>query len=143
MAHEFRKESSMTANLHTRRHGEIVIIDAGDRLDPGRCATALREKISELAAFGNRWILLDMSGVTGLDANAARDLVLAGAGIAMSGGDVKLMNVCQSLQESLTSARLDRLFETFRGERAAIQSLEMAQAARLRAASRRSELYWG
>ena len=133
----------MTANLNTRRHGEIVIIDAADRLDPGRCASGLREKISELAQFGNRWILLDMSGVTGLDANAARDLVLAGASIAMLGGDVKLMNVCRSLQESLTSARLDRLLETFGDERAAIQSLEMAQAARLRAASRRSELYWG
>ena len=133
----------MTANLNTRRHGEIVIIDAADRLDPGRCASGLREKISELAQFGNRWILLDMSGVTGLDANAARDLVLGGASIAMLGGDVKLMNVCRSLQESLTSARLDRLLETFGDERAAIQSLEMAQAARLRAASRRSELYWG
>ena len=133
----------MTANLNTRRHGEIVIIDDADRLDPGRCATGLREKISELAQFGNRWILLDMFGVTGLDANAARDLVLAGASIAMLGGDVKLMNVCRSLQESLTSARLDRLLETFGDERAAIQSLEMAQAARLRAASRRSELYWG
>ena len=133
----------MTANLNTRRHAEIVIIDAADRLDPGRCATGLREKISELAQFGNRWILFDMFGVTGLDANAARDLVLAGASIAMLGGDVKLMNVCRSLQESLTSARLDRLLETFGDERAAIQSLEMAQAARLRAASRRSELYWG
>ena len=133
----------MTANLNTRRHGEIVIIDDADRLDPGRCATGLREKISELAQFGNRWILFDMFGVTGLDANAARDLVLAGASIAMLGGDVKLMNVCRSLQESLTSARLDRLLETFGDERAAIQSLEMAQAARLRAASRRSELYWG
>ena len=133
----------MTANLNTRRHGEIVIIDVADRLDPGRCATGLREKISELAQFGNRWILLDMFGVTGLDANAARDLVLAGASIAMLGGDVKLMNVCRSLQEILTSARLDRLLETFGDERAAIQSLEMAQAARLRDASRRSELYWG
>ena len=102
-----------------------------------------QREISELAQFGNRWILFDMFGVTGLDANAARDLVLAGASIAMLGGDVKLMNVCRSLQESLTSARLDRLLETFGDERAAIQSLEMAQAARLRAASRRSELYWG
>lgn len=132
----------MTANLKTRRHGEIMIIEAGDRLDPGRCATGLREKISELAEFGNRWILLDMSGVTGLDATAACDLLLAGASMAMLRGDVKLMNVCRSLQESLTSARLDRLFEAFGEERAAIQSLEMAQAARVRAASRRSELYW-
>jgi hypothetical protein len=52
------------------------------------------------------------------------------------------MNVCRSLQESLTSVRLNRLFEAFGGERAAIQSLEIAQAARHRAASRRSELYW-
>lgn len=133
----------MTANLKTRRHGEIIVIEAGDRLDPGRCATGLREKISELAEFGNRWILLDMSGITGLDANAACDLLLAGASMAMLRGDVKLMNVCRSLQESLASARLDRLFEAFGEERAAIQSLEMAQAARLRAASRRSELYWG
>lgn len=133
----------MTANLKTRRHGEIIVIEAGDRLDPGRCATGLREKISELAEFGNRWILLDMSGITGLDANAACDLLLAGASMAMLRGDVKLMNVCRSLQESLASARLDRLFEAFGEERAAIQSLEMAQAAHLRAASRRSELYWG
>jgi anti-anti-sigma regulatory factor len=133
----------MTANLNTRRHAEIIIIEARDCLDPGRCATGLREKISELAEFGNRWILLDMSGVTELDANAARDLVLAGASMAMLGGDVKLMNVCRSLQESLTSVRLDRLFEAFGEERTAIQSVEMAQAARLRAASRRSELYWG
>lgn len=122
---------------------KIIVIEAGDRLDPGRCATGLREKISELAEFGNRWILLDMSGITGLDANAACDLLLAGASMAMLRGDVKLMNVCRSLQESLASARLDRLFEAFGEERAAIQSLEMAQAARLRAASRRSELYWG
>jgi hypothetical protein len=133
----------MTANLKTGRHGEIIIIEAGDRLDPGRCAAGLREKISELAEFGNRWILLDMSGITGLDANAACDLLLAGASMAMLRGDVKLMNVCRSLQESLTSARLDRLFEAFGEERAAIQSLEMAQAARVRAASRHSELYWG
>lgn len=133
----------MTENLKTRRHGEIMIIEAGDRLDPGRCAAGLREKISELAEFGNRWILLDMSGITGLDANAACDLLLAGASMAMLRGDVKLMKVCRSLQESLTSARLDRLFEAFGEERAAIQSLEMAQAARVRAASRRSELYWG
>ena len=133
----------MTENLKTRRHGEIMIIEAWDRLDPGRCAAGLREKISELAEFGNRWILLDMSGVTGLDATAACDLLLAGASMAMLRGDVKLMNVCRSLQESLTSARLDRLLEAFGEERAAIQSLEMAQAARLRAGSRRSELYWG
>ena len=133
----------MIANLNTRRHGEIIIIEAGDRLDPGRCATGLRERIAELAEFGSRWILLDMSGVTGLDSNAARDLVLAGASMAMIRGDVKLMNVCRNLQESLASARLDRLFEVFDGERAAIQSFEMAQAARLRTAARRSELYWG
>jgi anti-anti-sigma factor len=133
----------MTTNLKTRRHGAILIIEAGDSLDPGRCAKGLREKILQLAEIGNRWILLDMSGVTGLDSNAARDLVLAGASIAMMKGDVKLMNVGRSLQESLASSRLDRLFEVFGGERAAIQSLEMAQAARLRTAARRSELYWG
>ena len=49
----------MIANLNTRRHGEIIIIEAGDHLDPGRCATGLREKISEVAEFGYRWILLD------------------------------------------------------------------------------------
>lgn len=140
---ERNNESPMITNLNTRRHGAIIIIEAGDRLDPGRCATGLREKILEVAEIGNPWILLDMSGVTALDANAARDLVVAGASIAMMRGEVKLMNVCRSLQESLASARLDRLFEAFGGERAAIQSLEMAQAARLRTAGRRSELYWG
>lgn len=133
----------MIANLNTRRHGEIIIIEAGDRFDPGRCATELREKIAELAELGNRWILLDMFGVTGLDSNVARDLVLAGASMAMMRGEVKLMNVCRSLQESLASARLDRLFDAFGGERGAIESFEMAQAARLRTAARRSELYWG
>ena len=133
----------MIANINTRRRGEIIIIEAGDPLDPGRCATNLREKISELAELGNRWILLDMSGVTALDSKAARDLVLAGASMAMMSGDVKLMNVCRSLQESLASARLDRLFEAFGGEQAAIQSMEMAKAAHLRTAARRSESYWG
>ena len=133
----------MIANINTRRRGEIIIIEAGDPLDPGRCATNLREKISELAELGNRWILLDMSGVTALDSKAARDLVLAGASMAMMSGDVKLMNVCRSLQESLASARLDRLFEAFGGEQAAIQSMEMAKAAHLRIAARRRESYWG
>lgn len=84
-----------------------------------------------------------MAGVTALDSKTARDLVLVGASIAMMRGDVKPMNVCCSLQESLASARLDRLFEAFGGEQAAIRSMEMEKAARHRTAARRSESYWG
>lgn len=132
----------MTAQLQTLKHGNAIVLQPGGRLN-GETAEILREKIFELADAGHRWILLDMCGVTGLPEMAAGDLVDAGIVLARAGGDLKLINVGYGLQKALEEMRLDAVFEVFPDEMSAVRSVERAQAARLRAAADRSELYWG
>lgn len=132
----------MTAQLQTLKHGNAIVLQPGGRLN-GDSTEILREKIFELADAGHRWILLDMCGVTGLPEMAAGDLVDAGIVLARAGGDLKLINVGYQLQKALEEMRLDAVFEVFPDEMSAVRSVERAQAARLRAAADRSELYWG
>jgi hypothetical protein len=80
----------MTANLNARRHGEIIIIEAGR--SPRLWQVRHRASREDLGTRGVRQSVDPTRHVRShrTGRNAARDLVLAGARMAMLGGDVSL-----------------------------------------------------
>src|SRR5215471_4415625 len=125
--------------MKMRRKGLITILEPGD---PAKGFSVLNDQMSDLARADDLWVVIDMRGIDSLPEFAAGEMVVAAAALMRAGGVVKLANVCPSLYGVLEATRLTTVFEIFPDEESAVRSFDQALAARARAASPRTELFW-
>jgi anti-anti-sigma regulatory factor len=141
----WKGKNAMLSTNRNRSAGAAIIVDPAGLLQPGQDLAGLCAKISRLQDQGEDqgvvWVLLDMSGITSLPGPKAGDLVTAGAAVSRAGGDLKLINVDDRLQQFLEATGLTTLFDIFPDRTAGIRSFE--SATRHPGAGLRSQMYWG
>ena len=82
----------------------------------------LRETISNFVDRGSRKILLNLGGVTNIDADGLRDLVTAAEMTDRYGGRLKFLNLPGQYAMDFNAANAGGSVEAFRDERAAVVS---------------------
>jgi len=136
----------MGARLTIRDAGDVVIIDAYGKLAAGEGRHSLHVQLRKLAESGHFRILLKVADVPSLDPSDIGELMAGYAAIAMAGGELKLLNPRNRVEDALRTTRIDQLLSTYVDEVSALRSFSETQQYQPHVAARfepPSEWYFG
>ena len=113
-------------HVDVRKRDDVVILDLVGKLTAGLGDQILRESIDELLGEGFRKILVNLSGVGFMDSAGVGELVSGLRTARRLGADLRLLNVSERVQSSLSMARLLPIFTIHQSEDAALQGFAQA-----------------
>jgi anti-sigma B factor antagonist len=108
--------------LASRQVGDVTVIDAAGRVTLGEGASAFRDSIRDLAAKGNKKLLLNLSEVSYIDSSGIGEMVSGFTTVTNNGGQLKLLGLSKRVKDLLQITKLYTVFEVFDDETAAIRS---------------------
>ena len=112
----------MSVKLSTRQVGDVTVIDASGRITLGEGASNFRDSIRDLAAKGNKKLLLNLDDVSYIDSSVIGELVSGFTTATNSGGVLKLVGLNKRVKDLLQITKLYTVFEVFDDEALALRS---------------------
>lgn len=109
-------------NISERQAGDVTILDLDGKITIGEGSIALRSTIRRLVGEGKKKILLNLSGVGYVDSSGIGELVSSFTAVNKEGGQLKLLNLTQKIQDLLAITKLLTVFDTFENEGDALAS---------------------
>jgi anti-sigma B factor antagonist len=101
-------------NIKERQAGDITILDMDGKITIGEGSVALRSAIRRLLEEGKKKILLNLRGVGYIDSSGIGELVSSFTAITKEkGGELKLLNLTQKLQDLLGITKLLTVFDVY------------------------------
>jgi len=85
---------------------------------------ALRAAIRRLLEEGKKRILLNLAGISYVDSSGIGELVSSYTAINKEGGQLKLLNLTQKIQDLLTITKLLTVFDVYDSEADALNSFK-------------------
>ncbi|HEY5884059.1 MAG TPA: STAS domain-containing protein [Pyrinomonadaceae bacterium] len=108
--------------INERRVGDVTILDLKGRARVGGTTVSLHRSIHALLSEEKPLILLNLFGVTHIDSCGLGEIVAGFVTARAKGGDVKLLQVTESLQELMSLTNLLSIFDVYENERDALAS---------------------
>lgn len=112
----------MAFQLHTREIDRVVVVEAVGKLTLTDGHTKLRDLIHVLTGEGTKKFVLNLAGTEFIDSYGIGELVRSYSVVRQTGGEMKLAGVNRKVLEVLEISRLNRLFEIYPMEAAALQA---------------------
>ena len=112
----------MSVKISKRDVGGITVVDLSGRLTLGDASALLREPLRELLTQGQKKIVLNLGQVGYIDSSGLGELVSGFTTVKNQGGQLKLANLTQKVNDLLTITKLYTVFEVHNDEQAAVQS---------------------
>ena len=112
----------MSVKLTTRQVGDVTVIDAAGRITLGEGASAFRDSIRDLAAKGDKKLLLNLAEVSYIDSSGIGELVSGFTTVTNHGGSLKLVGLSKRVKDLLQITKLYTVFEAFDDEAQAVRS---------------------
>ena len=112
----------MALDIEQREREGVAILDLNGRITVGPEATAMREKVTSLAAAGIKNIVLNLKDVDYIDSTGLGALVICSTSLRKSGGVIKLLNLNRRNIELLIMTKLATVFDLFADEQDAVNS---------------------
>jgi anti-sigma B factor antagonist len=104
-------------NISERQAGDVTILDMDGKITIGEGSVALRTAIRRLLEEGKKKILLNLAKVHYIDSSGIGELVSSYTAIGKeSGGQLKLLNLTQKLEDLLTITKLLTVFDVYESE---------------------------
>jgi anti-sigma B factor antagonist len=100
----------------------VTVIDAAGRITLGEGASAFRDIIRDLAAKGDKKLLLNLGEVSYIDSSGIGELVSGFTTVTNHGGNLKLVGLSKRVKDLLQITKLYTVFEVFDDEAAAVRS---------------------
>jgi anti-sigma B factor antagonist len=100
----------------------VTVIDAAGRITLGEGASAFRDIIRDLAAKGDKKLLLNLSEVSYIDSSGIGELVSGFTTVTNHGGTLKLVGLSKRVKDLLQITKLYTVFEAHDDEAEAIRS---------------------
>ncbi len=101
---------------------EVTILDLDGSIRLGDEESRLRDTIKGLLDAGRNKILLNMEKVDYIDSSGIGALVYSFTTVRRHGGQLKLMNLSDRVQDVLTLTKLLSVFDIFNNEEEAVRS---------------------
>ncbi|HEX2929302.1 MAG TPA: STAS domain-containing protein [Candidatus Binatia bacterium] len=111
-------------NINERQAGDVTVLDMSGKITIGEGSVALRTAIRRLLEEGKKRILLNLSGVSYVDSSGIGELVSSYTAINKEGGQLKLLNLTQKIQDLLAITKLLTVFDTYDSEAEALNSFK-------------------
>ncbi|MGH9805280.1 MAG: STAS domain-containing protein [Candidatus Acidiferrales bacterium] len=112
----------MSLKITNREVGGITVVNLSGRLTLGDASANLRQSLKELLDGGKKKIVLNLGDVGYIDSSGLGELVSSFTTVRNSGGELKLANLTQKVNDLLTVTKLYTVFEVHNDEQAAISS---------------------
>lgn len=114
----------MALKIETREVSHVTILDIRGRIVLGEEIHALRDAVRGLVAEGKKKIILNLADVDYLDSSGVGELVGAFTTVRNAGGELKLMNLTQKVQDVLYVTKLYTVFDIRDDEFTAVKSFD-------------------
>jgi len=112
-------------NMKERQAGDVTVLDMDGKITIGEGSVALRSAIKRLLDEGKKKVLLNLSGVGYIDSSGIGELVSSYTTIQVKGGgQLKLLNLTQKLQDLLTITKLLTVFDVYESEADALNGFQ-------------------
>ena len=112
----------MSVKLSNRQVGDVTVVDAAGRITLGEGASAFRDTIRDLAAKGNKKLLVNLSEVSYIDSSGIGEMVSSYTTVTNHGGQLKLLGLNKRVKDLLQITKLYTVFEVFDDEASAVRS---------------------
>src|SRR6266851_5275491 len=109
----------MYMTTSTRQVGGVTIVDISGRIVLGEESAALRDLVCDLLSKGHKKILFNLGDVNYIDSAGLGHLVSAFTSVRNHGGELKLLNLSNNIQNLMQITRLYTVFEIMDNEAAA------------------------
>lgn len=109
-------------NMKERQSGDVTVLDMDGKITIGEGSVALRSAIRRLLEEGKKKVLLNLAGVGYIDSSGIGELVSSYTAINKDGGELKLLNLTQKLQDLLTITKLLTVFDVYDSEADALNN---------------------
>ena len=111
-------------SIKQRQAGDVAILDLDGEVRIGDSATSLRGAIRELVAGSNQKILLNLAGVRYIDSSGIGELIANYTTVGRNGGQLKLLNLTEKVQDLLVITKLLTVFDVYENEADALSSFK-------------------
>ena len=111
-------------NIKERQAGDVIILDMEGKITIGEGSVAVRSAIRRLLEEGKKKILLNLAGVSYVDSSGIGELVSSFTTINREGGQLKLLNLTQKIQDLLAITKLLTVFDVYEDEASALNSFK-------------------
>lgn len=112
----------MSLKINKRESGEVTVVDLNGRLTLGDASAQLRQTLREILDSGKKKIVLNLGEVGYIDSSGLGELVSSFTTVKNNGGQLKLANLTDKVNDLLTVTKLYTVFEIHSDEGAAVQS---------------------
>ncbi|HSL55636.1 MAG TPA: STAS domain-containing protein [Pyrinomonadaceae bacterium] len=109
-------------DVKERQAGDVTILDLSGEVRIGEGAISLRDSIRNLADSGKRKVLLNLAGVKYMDSSGVGELIANYTTISRQGGQLKLLNLTDRIQNLLVITKLLTVFDSYDNEAEALKS---------------------
>ncbi len=110
--------------LKERQAGDVTILDLSGEVRIGEGSIALRDAIRGLADKGQKKILLNLAGVKYMDSSGVGELIANYTTVTRDGGQLKLLNLTDRIQNLLVITKLLTVFDSYEDEASALQGFK-------------------
>jgi len=107
----------------TRHVDDIAVLDISGRITLGEGNVMLREIVRDLTGKGHKKIVLNLSEVNYIDSSGIGELVKTHTTVRNQGGQLRLVNLNQRINELLEMTKLSAVFDIEGDEATALASL--------------------
>jgi anti-sigma B factor antagonist len=111
-------------NIRERQAGDVTILDMEGKITIGEGSVAVRSAVRRLLEEGKKKILLNLAAVGYVDSSGIGELVSSFTTINREGGQLKLLNLTQKIQDLLAITKLLTVFDVYDDESAALNSFK-------------------
>ena len=111
-------------DLKERQAGDVTILDLTGEVRIGDGSIALRDSIRKLSDAGKKKVLLNLAGVKYMDSSGVGELIANYTTISRQGGQLKLLNLTDRIQNLLVITKLLTVFDSYDNEAEALQSFQ-------------------
>ena len=109
-------------NITERRSNFITILDLAGKIRLGDGSVALHEALRRLAERGEQHVLLNLADVSHIDSSGLGELVSGYTIIHKGGGELKLFNLSERIEELMEMTKLLTIFDIYDNESEAVKS---------------------
>ena len=111
-------------DVKERQAGDVTILDLSGEVRLGDSSVALRNSIKKLADGGKQKVLLNLAGVKYMDSSGVGELIANYTTITRQGGQLKLLNLTDRIQNLLVITKLLTVFDAYDNEPEALKSFQ-------------------
>jgi anti-sigma B factor antagonist len=112
----------MSLDIQQSEREGIVLLNLKGRLTVGPEASALRDRIAELAKAGSVNLILNLEDIAYIDSTGLGALVMSATSVRKQGGNIKLLNMNRRNIELLVMTKIATVFDLFTDEQDAVNS---------------------